>query len=46
MDRNLNIPVATGKGPRVSIITSRSVFIVLPRLLEIPEVSLITRQES
>ena len=46
IDRNPNISVAPGKGPWVSSLTSRSVLIGLPSLKEIPEVSLVTRQES
>ena len=46
IDKNPNIPVATGKGHWVSSLRSRSVPITLPSLEEISEVSLITRQES
>ena len=46
IDRNLNIMVATRKGTWVSRLTSKSVRIALPSLKEIPEVSLITIEES
>ena len=46
IDRNPNIPVATGKGHWVSSLRSRSISIALPSLKEIPNVSLLTRQES
>ena len=46
IDRNPNITVATRKGCWVSRLTSRSIRIALPSFVEIPEVSLITRQES
>ena len=46
IDRNPNIPGATGKGTWVSRLTSRCVPIALPSLVEIPEVSPVTRQES
>ena len=44
--RNPNIPVATGKGPCVSRLTSRGFPIALTSLEENLEVSLTTRQES
>ena len=46
IDRNSNIPVATGKGPWVSLLNSRGVPTALPQLEENPKVSLETRQES
>ena len=46
IDRNSNIPVATGKGPWVSLLKWRGNPSALPRLEENPEVSLETRQES
>ena len=46
IDRNPNIPVTTGKGRVVSRLTWRSVYIARPSLEEIPEVSLVIRQES
>ena len=46
IDRNPNITVATRKGHLVSSLTSRSMAMALPSLEEIPEVSLLTRQES
>ena len=44
--RNPNITVSTRKWPSVSLLSSRSVRIVLTTLVYIPEVSIITRQES
>ena len=38
--------VATGKGHLFSHLTYRSVHNAVPGLLEMPEVSLVTRQES
>ena len=46
IDRNPNITVATGKGHSVCRLMSRRVPIAMPSLEEIPEVSLVTRQES
>ena len=46
MDRNPNIIVGNAKGPWVSRLTSKSIRMALPSLEEIPEVCLITRQES
>ena len=46
IDRNPNITVATRKGCWVSRFTLRSVCVTVPSLEEIPEVSLVTRQES
>ena len=46
IDWNPNITAATRKGCSVPRLTSRSVHIALPGLLEIPELSLIARQES
>ena len=46
IDRNPSITVAARKGPSVSRLTWRSVHFGLPNLAEIPEVSLVTRQES
>ena len=46
IDRNAYITVATRKGLLVSSLTSRSVRILLPSHVAIPEVSLTTRQES
>ena len=46
IDRNPNITVAARKGPWVSRLTLRTVHIDLPGLEEIPDVSLVTRQES
>ena len=44
--KNPNITVATREGAGVSSLTSRSVHIALPSLVEIPEVTLVTRKES
>ena len=44
IDRNPNITVPTRKRELNSHLTSRSIRIVLPRLVYIPEVSLIPRQ--
>ena len=44
--KNPNITVATRNGPWVSSLTLRSIRIALPSLEEIPELSLLTRQES
>ena len=46
IDRNPNIPVATGNGHWGSRITLRTFPIVLTSIEEIPEVSLETRQEA
>ena len=46
IDRKPNVNAATRKGHYISGLTSRNVLIALPSLMEIPEVSLITRQES
>ena len=46
IDRNPNITVATRKGSLVFRLTLKSIYIALPSLVEIPEVSLVTRQES
>ena len=46
MDRNPNISVETIKGGLVSHLTSRSVSIILTNLILIPEVSVLTKQES
>ena len=46
IDRNPNITVATRKGPSVYCLTSRRVHIALSGVVEIPEVPLVTRQES
>ena len=46
IDRNPNITVAIGKGSWFSCLTLIRIPIALPSLEEIPEVSLITRQES
>ena len=43
--RNHNITVATKKGPWVSNLTLRSIRIALPSIKEIPDVSIVTRQE-
>ena len=45
-DRNTNITVLTNKGRLASRLTSRSVCIFLPSIVYLPEVSVITRQES
>ena len=45
-NRNLNISVATRKGPWVSRLTLRGVPIALPSLEEKPNVSVTSRQES
>ena len=46
IDRNPNITVITRKRDLNSHLTSRSVRIVLPRIIYIPDVSLILRQVS
>ena len=46
IDRNHNITVATRKGHLVSRLNSKSIHIALLSLVEIPEVSLITKQKS
>ena len=46
MDRNPTISVENRKERLVSHMTSRSVCILLPSLVSIPEVSVVTRQES
>ena len=46
MDRNPNITVPTRNWTSVYWLTSRSVRIVLPSVVYIPEVSIVTRQES
>ena len=46
IDRNPNIYVETRKRRLVSHITSRSVCIILPNLVYLPEVSVLNRQES
>ena len=45
-DRNTKMSVATRKGYLVSSFTSRSTQIAMPSLEEIPEVPLVTRQDS
>ena len=45
IDRNTNITVPTNKGCLASRLTFRSICIVLPSLVYLPEVSVITRQE-
>ena len=46
IDRNPKIFLETRKGRVVSHLTSRSIYIILSSLVLIPEVSVITRQES
>ena len=46
IDRNPNITVASRNGHLFSRLISNSICIALPSQEEIPEVSLVTRQES
>ena len=46
IERNSNIPLATGKGHLVSCLTLNAIPIALPSLKENPGVSLATSQES
>ena len=46
IERNPTITLATGNGNWVTRLTSRSTHIAVPILVEIPEFSLVTIQES